>query len=259
MDTVYILFLFILSAAFSIYPDVKDVDLNKLFMFLIYGFLEENKHGDDGEGTDTQVVMPAVPYHKKYLDRFRTMKEDCEIDKEKLKTNMVIEYTPYGNVAMKYDEERKLFTYYSDHSIPYRFLETVAQKFAVHFHCKSLVVDTEKELEKMKKLDEDKNDKIAEHNKNKDKTKSEPEKKDVFAKFKTYNKTSAPSGSNAVTAQDNPSTSIGSGNVLELEMSNTYSWEGKLSNMVLLQSVKNDVFDNRLKMSYAQFKQMGST
>ena len=256
MDTVYILFLFILSAAFSIYPDVKVIDLTKLFMVFTYGFLEENK--DDDEETDTQVVMPTVPYHKKYLDRFRIMKEDCEIDKEKLKTNMVIEYTPYGNVAMKYDEERKLFTYYSDHSIPYRFLETVAQKFAVHFHCKSLVVDTEKEIEKMKKIDEDKDDKIAEHNKNKDKTKSEPEKKDVFAKFKTYNKTSAPGGNNAVTSQEPPSNSI-SKPELDLEKSNTYSWEGKLSNMVLLQSVKNDVFDNRLKMSYAQFKQLGST
>ena len=258
MDTVYILFLFILSAAFSIYPDVKDVDLNKLIMFLTYGFLEENKDVDYVEESEERDV-PSVPYHKKYLDRFRDMKEDCEIDKEKLKTNMVIEYTPYGNVAMKYDEERKLFTYYSDHSIPYRFLETVAQKFAVQFHCKSLVVDTEKELEKMKKSEEDKNDKMAIDNEDTDKKQPEPEKKHVFAKFKTYNKTSAPSGSNAVTAQDNPSISIGSGNVLELEMSNTYSWEGKLSNMELLQSVKKDAFDNRLKMSYAQFKQMGPT
>lgn len=256
MDIVYILFLIILSAAFSIYPDVKVIDLTKLFMVFTYGFLDENK--DDDEETETSSVVP-VPYHQKYLDRFRNIKEGCEIDKEKLKTNMIIEYTPYGNVAMKYDEERKLFTYYSDHSIPYRFLETVAQKFAVQFHCKSLVVDTEKELEKMKKSDEDKHDKIAVDNEDTDKKQPEPEKKDVFAKFKKYNKTSAPSGSNAVTAQDNPSISIGSGNVLELEMSNTYSWEGKLSNMVLLQSVKKDAFDNRLNMSYAQFKQMGLT
>ena len=66
MDTVYILFLFILSAAFSIYPDVKDVDLNKLIMFLTYGFLEENKDVDCVEETEERDV-PSVPYHKRRL------------------------------------------------------------------------------------------------------------------------------------------------------------------------------------------------
>jgi len=48
MDTVYILFLFVFSAAFSIYPDVKTyIDLNKLLMFLTYGFIEEIKRPED--------------------------------------------------------------------------------------------------------------------------------------------------------------------------------------------------------------------
>ena len=252
MDTMYILFLFVFSAAFSIYPDVKTyIDLNKLLMFLTYGFIEEKEEEKKIENNIPD--KPPVSYDKKYLDRFRDMKEHDKIDKEALTSSMVIDYTPYGNVAMKYDEKRGIFMYYSDHSIPYRFLESVAQKFAIQFDCKSLVVDTEKELEKMTKSTKD--NEIAIDNKETSEPIPQPEKKDVFAKFKTYNKSSVPGGSNTVSTQAGSSTSNSKPD-LELEKSNTYSCEGKFSNMELLQSVKKNAFDSRLKMSYAQFKQM---
>ena len=93
---------------------------------------------------------PYVPYEKKYIEKFRSLNE-VDVYPESIKNVFVVDYTPYGNVFMMYNEEKETFVYYTDNSMPYRFLEAVAQKYAIQFNAKKLVVDTEQEIEKLKK------------------------------------------------------------------------------------------------------------
>ena len=50
-----------------------------------------------------------------------------------LKNNIIMEKTPLGNVVMFYNHTRTSFEYYSDSTIPYRYLETVARKYVVTY------------------------------------------------------------------------------------------------------------------------------
>jgi hypothetical protein len=52
---------------------------------------------------------------------------------ENYKKEQVEEQTPSGLVRMKYDEENKRFVYWSDTTIPTRYLDTVARKYVIVF------------------------------------------------------------------------------------------------------------------------------
>lgn len=265
MDAISIVFLLIVSGVYAVYPDVcKNNELYSIVMCIISFFIEDKSTNIAVNDTNT-TTTDQVPYEKKYVIKFRSMDNQLKTDVSTMKCKMVFDYTPYGNVCMKYDDVRNIFIYYSDHSMPYRFLESVAQKFAIQFHCKDLVVDTEEEIEKIK----DKNnlpliDKIENNNKtdnvSNDKLsnpeKSKPDKPSVFTKFKSYNKTTAP-GSSSVNRDISLENKHTETDHLLLEKSNTYSYEGKFSNMEILQKVDSKRFDDRLKMSYADFKRMG--
>ena len=58
----------------------------------------------------------------------------------------VMEYTPQGNVLLTYDVSRCSFKYYSDNSIPYRYLETVGRKYVKTFNCRQIYFDMAFEL-----------------------------------------------------------------------------------------------------------------
>ena len=57
-----------------------------------------------------------------------------------------METTPLGNVIMFYDNKKEAFTYYSDTTMPYRFLETVSRKYVILHNCKNVFIDMEEEL-----------------------------------------------------------------------------------------------------------------
>ena len=65
---------------------------------------------------------------------------------DKLKNNFIIEKTPLGNVIMYWNNARESFEYYSDNTIPYRYLETVGRKYVKTFNCKQIYVDMSFEL-----------------------------------------------------------------------------------------------------------------
>ena len=256
------------SGLFATYPDIKkDFDISKFFMAaILVFFVEKDTNDEDVVVSEEKVpVKKPVKFEDKYLEKFRSMQE-VDVDEESLIYNVVIEHTPLGNVAMTYDKKKETFIYYSDHGIPYRFLEVVARKFAVTFNCKKLVVDTEEELKKLKDgetkkvIDSDaanpSSDGLDSSDKESSKTaqEPEPEKKSVFAKFKSYNKSSAPSTGS--TSRDTSGTTKKTTNEPVMERANRYTCEGKFSNMSMLQQVKKDVFDDRLKMSFADFKKM---
>jgi len=190
---------------------------------------------------------------------------------DKLKHNYVIEKTPLGNVLMLYDNERESFTYYSDSNVPYRYLEVVARKYVKMFNCRPLYIDMEEELkivdEKWTKDYEMKKAKEAE-----EKLKAEEavklnkpieQKKNVFAKFKHYNKDAGGKISMATA----PKNSIPNKNMTETkenekillkERANRYTYEGKFANFNFLQKIERKVFNKKLGLTFADFKKMNN-
>ena len=195
---------------------------------------------------------------------------------EKMKTNFVMEKTPLGNVLMVYNNKRSTFEYYSDLTIPYRFLEVVSRKYVKTFDCYHLYTDMKEELknaerkldekdaEEKRKLEEAK--RIEEENKANNVIDVVAPKKNVYAKFKSYNKEA---GSGRVNTAPPPKNSIPNMNVkinvnmkdkndkiLLKENANRYSYEGKLSNFNFLQKIDRKIFNKKLALTFADFKKM---
>jgi len=193
----------------------------------------------------------------------------------KFKKNYVIEHTPLGNVLMFYNHDKLAFEYYSDLTIPYRYLETVARKYVVTYNYRPLYIDMEDELKEYEKKMEEKelrekeareNDKLSNSNSH---VTAKP--KDVFAKFKSYNKEA---GTGRVNTAPPPKNSIpqnrmnvnlkdtkhsGNGNnekMLLKERANRYSYQGKFLNFNILQKVDKKVVDKKYALTFADFKKM---
>jgi hypothetical protein len=213
-----------------------------------------------------------VPYPDKYLEKFKSMPFDNEsLDIESLKNSIVVEHTPLGNVAMHYDIKREAFVYYSDSVMPYRYLEVVARKYVITFHCKRVFIDMEDEINKAKaKIEEQKNAKKLEEEQAQQaqqaqaenqelELKEEPKKKNVFANFKTYNKNTTKDSSNKPTTGNSNATTTDNKKTEDLilkENANHYTCDGRYSNFLVLQKVDKTLVDKRLKMSFADFKKM---
>jgi hypothetical protein len=175
-----------------------------------------------------------------------------------LKNNFIMEKTPLGNVIMYWNNTRESFEFYSDNTIPYRYLETVGRKYVKTFNCKSIYVDMEFELNEFERKQKEKQEEELELKLLEDKKKMELElqqntsfnssssleKKDVFAKFKNYNKESATGKVNRGAAP--PKNSIPNNNnmkkadekVVLKENANRYTCEGRLANFSFLISLK---------------------
>jgi hypothetical protein len=188
---------------------------------------------------------------------------------DNLKNCFIIEKTPLGNVAMMYNNKKMSFEYYSDSTIPYRYLEPVSRKYVLTFQCKPIYVDMEQELKEYeRKLEEKEKEKkekelmeIEEKRQNKT-ISTVPVKKNVFAKFKDYNKEA---GSGKVNMAPPPKNSIPSGvkkeanpneKVILKERANRYSCEGRFSNFSIIQKVDRKKVDKKFAMTFADFKKM---
>jgi len=190
---------------------------------------------------------------------------------DKLKNSFVMEKTPLGNVLMLYNNKRGSFEFYSDNTIPYRYLEPVSRKYVKTFGCRPIYCDMEEELKNYeKKLEEKEREKeeldkrILEEKKvldEKNISVAEP-KKNVFAKFKSYNKEA---GTGHVNIAAPPKNSIPNNKVTETssdekvllkENANRYSYEGKLSNFNFLKKVDRKVVDKKYAMTFADFKRL---
>jgi hypothetical protein len=192
---------------------------------------------------------------------------------DNLKNCFIIEKTPLGNVAMIYNNKKSSFDYYSDSTIPYRYLEPVGRKYVLTFKCKQIYVDMEEELKeyerKLEDLENEKKEKkerelmeIEEKEKNNSNLVPVPVKKNVFAKFKDYNKEA---GSGRVNIAPPPKNSIPSGvkkeanpleKVILKERANRYSCEGRFSNFSIIQKVDRKKVDKKFAMTFADFKKM---
>jgi hypothetical protein len=185
-----------------------------------------------------------------------------------LKNNIIMEKTPLGNVVMFYNNSRSSFEYYSDSTIPYRYLEVLGRKYVITYNCKRIYVDMSKEIEEAEKKLADKKQKEEDDEKKRqeetEKAKNnpeleapEPKKKNVFAKFKTYNKDTSIKA--AAVPLDRPAPAKNTKPQEEKvvkERANRYSFEGKLVNFSFLKKVDRKEVDKRYGVSFAEFKKM---
>jgi hypothetical protein len=172
-----------------------------------------------------------------------------------LQNSYVMENTPLGNVIMTFNSIKNHFEYYSDSTIPYRYLEIVARKFVITFKCKQIFVNMEDELksyeETLKKIDEQKE---------LDKNSIEPEikKKTVFAKLKSYNKDVMTGRITNAIPPKNHQIVINDQNkkaVLK-EKSNSYNHQGKINNFSIIKKIDKTIHNKKLKLSFLEYKQL---
>ena len=217
-----------------------------------------------------QNLLDSKENHEKLLDKSIEIANAFILNKhlERLQNCFVLEATPHGNVLMIYDTSKGSFKYYSDNTIPYRYLEPVARKYVKQFNCRPLYVDMEEEL----KIAEEKWEKERKEKEEEEKRRKEEaiinnkqpieEKKNVFAKFKTYNKEA---GTGRVNTGAPPKNSIPNKQltkeqenekILLKEKANRYTYEGKLVNFSFLKKVERKVVDKKYGLSFADFKKM---
>jgi hypothetical protein len=177
------------------------------------------------------------PYENKYYDKFEDL-ECIELEEDyvkSLKSNIIIEKTPKGNILMYYDFEKESFIYYSDtKDISYLYLETIARKYAIQFNCKKIVVDIKKELEEAKK------------EKPKEEINKKVSKNELFASFKDYNRKGS-GGSKTMNKK-----------FIIRQNANRYSYRGKLNEYKYLQSdaYKKEKKEDFEILDFASFKRL---
>jgi len=227
------------------------------------------------DARDTQiedVEKPKSPsYEDKYLEIVRKMKANLEmVEKSEdfyksLKNCQVIEYTPVGNVLMTYKDNK--FAYYSDHNVPYRYLEVVCRKFVKTFNCVELYVDMEEELKKCEeKLKIEKENVKREQEQQAQSQHANKSRSSVFAKFKNYNKDlmSAVKSSATIPPAKTNSIQIVTPKIEKLENSiqvlkenaNRYTYEGKMMNFMFMPKIEKSTFNKKLKMTFAEYRKM---
>ena len=233
------------------YPHI----LNTIRSSGIYNKYVKHVDKEDKEEKKKQKSLEE-PYENKYYDLFDKLEcEDLEEDVVKgMKNNALYETTPKGKVIMYYDFEKESFVYYCDtKDIPYLYLETVARKYALTYHCKKIVVDIKKEMENAKQTNVKQTNTnksnlstIYENTNNVD-TKIQPKTNkvnDMFASFKSYNRKGT--GGSKMTNKK----------FVLRQNANRYSYSGKVSQYPILKTDDYKIEKPMEKMDYETFKKL---
>jgi len=220
-----------------------------LFASVIFNIYKEVEKEIEEEEEEEEEEIKLVPYEDKYKDKIKAV-EAIKTDKtllDNLKFSFVMETTPNGNVLMFWDNNRSSFIYYSDTSIPYRYLEVVARKYVIMNNCREIYFIMEEQLKPLKK------EEIVE----------KKEEKNVFAKLKSYNQSSILDTKNIAPKKQNQNTQLPriqitqketeKNEILLKENANRYSYEGKIINFSFLQKPKKNMKE---KISFSEFKKI---
>jgi hypothetical protein len=182
-----------------------------------------------------------VSYENKYYDKFQEMEsEDLEeAGVKSLKNSVLYEMTPKGRIVMYYDFENESFIYHCDtKDVPYLYLETVARKYALTYHCKKIVVDIKKELEVARETS------IVNEKNNKSKILVGVKADSLFATFKSYNRKGS-GGSKTINKK-----------FILRQNANRYSYGGKVSEFPFLKTNDYKLEKPMEKMNYETFKKL---
>lgn len=181
---------------------------------------------------------------------------------ERLMNAYVLENTPLGNVLMRYNVNIEAFEFYSDNTIPYRYLEVVSRKYVIANNCIPLYIDMEETLKEteQKMIEQEEIDKKDKENVNNSEKK---DKKSVFANLKDYNKPCFSSTSiKNIPPPKNSISNIRIDNTNEdkkiilKEKANRYSYQGKIANFDFIKKVDKKLINKRYGMSFSDFKKI---
>ena len=236
-------------------------------------FCIEDLYEDDPDSLDlNEIYNDLKTEYEEYEGKRKEMDENV-VSEEELKerahsfvldkklegyiNNYVLEATPLGNVYMRYNNSKKSFEYFSNNTIPYRYLEAIGRKYVLTFRCKSLFVDLEEELKKAQEKEKERE------------MDNKPDTKTITVKFKSYNKDKKmemgkPSKNRQPSAMVLPPQikanlpAVNSTNEKQLlkENANRYTWEGRVANLPILKKVDRKIVDKNYALSFADFKQM---
>jgi hypothetical protein len=201
-----------------------------------------------------QFELTELEKNKKSDDDFKSKAHDFIIDKKLNKhiDNYVLECTPMGNIYMRYNNSKKSFEYFSNTSMPYKYLEPVGRKYVMTYLCKPIFVDIHNELKK------------SEEKYNIEKEKPKPVQ--TTKQFKNYNDTSAlkmytnkskkkfalPPQIQSRFQNINKS----SEKLFLKEKANRYTWGGFLKDFSPLKKIDKKLTNKKLSMTYANYKQL---
>lgn len=189
---------------------------------------------------------------------------------DNLKNSYVIEFTPLGNVAMRYDNNRGTFEYFSNNTIPYRYLEPVGRKYVMTYFCKPLFVDLEEELKRAEEKYDNEKEKREMEEREIEMKRNDP--KQIFANLKSYNKPllkttplTLPTKNRDNNAKfvlppqikaNLPNVNTKTDKHLLKDNANRYTWEGRFSNWLILKKIDRKQIDKKYAMTFADFKKM---
>jgi hypothetical protein len=172
---------------------------------------------------------------------------------DKYVNNYILEQTPLGNVYMRYNNSKKSFEYFSNSTIPYRYLETIGRKYVMTFWCKPLFIDLVEELkraEEKKNLEEKENDTKPDIKVVTKKTNIKPSFSSRQHMMSGTNKSNANTSNSTSNNTSTNASEKGKNAVILKENANRYTWEGRLSNLPLLKKPPK----KSETLSFAEFK-----
>ena len=220
------------------YSNLSDMKLPMSILSLINS--NSNNQLTDKATDKDKDKSKEISYENKYYDKFQEMESEEleEEDVKSLKNNVLYEMTPKGRIVMYYDFEKESFIYHCDtKDVPYLYLETVARKYALTYHCKKIVVDIKKELEVARETS------VA----NETKTKMLVGVKaadSLFASFKSYNRKGS-GGSKTLNRK-----------FILRQNANRYSYGGKVNEFPFIKTKEYKIQKPMEKMDYETFKKL---
>jgi hypothetical protein len=265
----------IVNSNSNINSNINSINNDKIIMFLSH--MEENYDYEDlidnyraePDSVNIEELWEDFLVNKKKIDKELEFlkkqtntfnKSDEEIREDSYNTvvtkhlkkhfdNYLFEATPLGNVYMRLNISKNAFEYYSDCTIPYRYLEAVGRKYVTTFFCKPFFIDVDEEFKKGILAKEQK------HNTNISAKNYSKETLDVMRTINSKNNSNV-SLPNQIKA-NLPSVNDSDPNKhLLKERSNTYICEGKLHDSPILKKINKKNVDKRLNMTFSEFKKM---
>ena len=195
--------------------------------------------------SDSEYEETNDKYEDKYLEEYNNL-EDRSINDEK--TFFVEEKTPRGIIKMDYDINNNSFIYFSDtKDIPYKYLETVGRLFVIKNNCKNIYIDYNVEINKEKQQE-------TQINKEMQINKESEAPNNVFAKFKSYNK----STTNIKLGSSEFNKKLSSNKVTNIlpDKSNHFTYKGKLIDYDEYINKENNLTDEFEHLDYSSFKKI---
>ena len=104
---------------------------------------EEKKKREEGE-----LKQIAEDEENSYENKYSLKNARHNKNQSDLCQKYVFEATPDGVVILNYDTETKSFTYWSDYTISYKYLQAVARRFVFDYHCKDYYIQCDEKDEK---------------------------------------------------------------------------------------------------------------